>query len=255
LLQDVISGRAEFKAVLVYDVSRWGRFQDSDEAADYEFVCKHARIPVHYCAETFANNNSLPSSVMKAVKRAMAAEYSRELGDKVFAAEKRWAELGFKQAGSAGYALHRLMISSDGTRKQLLAKGEVKCLQSDHVVLVPGEPEEVACVREMYRLVVEGKSTPFAIARELNRRKLTERGRNWNHQNVYRILTHYLGHLAFGRYGSKRCTQRIRCASSNSCASMMGSMLSTIQAPKLLSNCSPGAPKEVEVGGQVRWVQ
>ena len=76
LLQDVISGRAEFKAVLVYDVSRWGRFQDSDEAAHYEFVCKQARIPVHYCAETFANDNSLPSSVMKAVKRAMAAEYS-----------------------------------------------------------------------------------------------------------------------------------------------------------------------------------
>jgi hypothetical protein len=45
-------------------------------------------------------------------------------------------------------------------------------------------------VREMYRLVVEEKSTPFAIARELNRRGLGEQGRMWNHQNVYRILTH-----------------------------------------------------------------
>jgi hypothetical protein len=33
LLADVMSGRAEFKVILVYDVSRWGRFQDADEAA------------------------------------------------------------------------------------------------------------------------------------------------------------------------------------------------------------------------------
>lgn len=205
LLQDVISGRAAFRAVLVYDISRWGRFQDSDEAAHYEFLCKHAHVSVHYCAETFANDDSLSSSVMKAVKRAMAAEYSRELGDKVFAAEKRWAELGFKQGGPAGYALHRLMISSDGTRKQLLAKGEVKCLQSDRVVLVPGDSKEVECVREIYRLVVEEQRTPFYIARELNRRGITQRGRKWMHQNVYRILTHqkYAGYSIWNRSSRK----------------------------------------------------
>jgi hypothetical protein len=27
----------------VYDVSRWGRFQDPDEAAHYEFLCKADR--------------------------------------------------------------------------------------------------------------------------------------------------------------------------------------------------------------------
>jgi DNA invertase Pin-like site-specific DNA recombinase len=190
LIQDVINGKAPFKAVLVYDVSRWGRFQDSDEAAHYEFICKQARIPVHYCAETFTNDGSTPSSVMKALKRAMAAEYSRELGLKVFASEKRWAELGFKQGGSAGYALRRLMISSDGTRKQLLADGEVKCLQSDRVILVPGPPEEVECVREMYRLVVEEGRTPFSVTRELNRKGLTCRGRQWSYTTVCRILAH-----------------------------------------------------------------
>ncbi len=33
LLHDVESGVADFVAVLVYDVSRWGRFQDADESA------------------------------------------------------------------------------------------------------------------------------------------------------------------------------------------------------------------------------
>ena len=189
LLQEVLDKETCFKAILVYDVSRWGRFQDADEAAHYEFLCKRAGIRVHYCSETFSNDNSLTTCVMKALKRAMAAEFSRELGDRVFAAEKRWAEAGFKQGGPAGYALARVMISPDGKRRQFLRKGEVKCLQSDRVILIPGDKEEVACVREIYRLVVDERRTPFEIARELSERGLTQRGRRWSHQNVYRILT------------------------------------------------------------------
>jgi len=33
LMQEVESGTANFQAILVYDVSRWGRFQDADEGA------------------------------------------------------------------------------------------------------------------------------------------------------------------------------------------------------------------------------
>jgi DNA invertase Pin-like site-specific DNA recombinase len=103
LLQDVVSGNAAYRAILVYDVSRWGRFQDTDESAHYEFVCKSGGVPVHYCAETFANDGSLPSLIMKALKRTMAGEYSRELGVKVLAGQKRLAMLGFKQGGMPGY--------------------------------------------------------------------------------------------------------------------------------------------------------
>ena len=39
LLKDVLSGNANYRAVLVYDVSRWGRFPNNDEAAHYEFLC------------------------------------------------------------------------------------------------------------------------------------------------------------------------------------------------------------------------
>ena len=53
LLRIVESGRADFQRVLIYDVSRWGRFPDSDEAAHYEFICKCAGIAVSYCAEQF----------------------------------------------------------------------------------------------------------------------------------------------------------------------------------------------------------
>jgi len=88
-LQDVVSGTSSYRAILVYDVSRWGRFQDTDESAHYEFLCKSAGVPVHYCAETFANDGTLPSLIMKALKRTMAGEYSRDLGVRVFAGMKR----------------------------------------------------------------------------------------------------------------------------------------------------------------------
>jgi len=33
MIEDVQHGNADYEAILVYDVSRWGRFQDSDESA------------------------------------------------------------------------------------------------------------------------------------------------------------------------------------------------------------------------------
>ena len=92
-----------------------GRFQDTDESAHYEFLCKAAGVPVHYCAESFANDGTLSSLLMKTLKRGMAAEYSRELSAKVLAGQKRLACLGFKQGGVPGYGLRRMLVASDGT--------------------------------------------------------------------------------------------------------------------------------------------
>jgi len=79
LIADVESGGADFQVVLVYDVSRWGRFQDADESAYYEYVCKRAGIAVHYCAEQFANDGSPVSTIVKGVERAMAGDLTGSL--------------------------------------------------------------------------------------------------------------------------------------------------------------------------------
>jgi DNA invertase Pin-like site-specific DNA recombinase len=42
MIEDAKSGNAGYQAILVYDISRWGRFQDSDESAYYEYICKRA---------------------------------------------------------------------------------------------------------------------------------------------------------------------------------------------------------------------
>jgi DNA invertase Pin-like site-specific DNA recombinase len=79
LIADVESGVADFQMILVYDVSRWGRFQDADESAYYEYICRRSGIQIAYCAEQFENDGSPMSTMFKGFKRAMAGEYSREL--------------------------------------------------------------------------------------------------------------------------------------------------------------------------------
>jgi DNA invertase Pin-like site-specific DNA recombinase len=115
LLSDVVGGPQLYRAILVYDVSRWGRFQDTDESAHYEFLCKTAGIPIHYCAETFVNDGAMPNMVMKTLKRVMAAEYSRKLSIKVFEGLKRLSQPGFRAGGPAGYGLRRMLCSKAPT--------------------------------------------------------------------------------------------------------------------------------------------
>src|SRR5579864_14691 len=202
LLQDVAGGNTDYKAILVYDVSRWGRFQDTDEAAHYEFLCKSAGVPIHYCAEIFVNDGSLPSSIMKALKRAMAGEYSRELGVKVIAGQKRLAELGFKQGGIPGYGFRRLLVSENRTPKQLLAHGEKKSIGTDRVILVPGPACEIDEVREMFRKYTVDRLSLNAIARDLNQRGVpTIQKKRWTHSVVASLISHpkYVGCNVFNR--------------------------------------------------------
>src|SRR5689334_24164935 len=46
MIKDVESGAAAFANILVYDVSRWGRFQDADESAYYEYICRRNGVSV-----------------------------------------------------------------------------------------------------------------------------------------------------------------------------------------------------------------
>jgi DNA invertase Pin-like site-specific DNA recombinase len=48
LIRDAEAGGADFTVILVYDVSRWGRFQDADESAYYEYICRRAGFQVAY---------------------------------------------------------------------------------------------------------------------------------------------------------------------------------------------------------------
>jgi DNA invertase Pin-like site-specific DNA recombinase len=208
LLTDIQAGKVNYEAVLVYDVSRWGRFQDVDESAYYEYACRKAGIIVAYCAEPFANDGSPLATVLKGLKRAMAAEYSRELSAKVHRAQCRLTAAGFKQGGSAGYGLRRLCISSTGQPRRVLEMGERKSMPSDRVTLVHGPADEVAVVRRIFSMCCEENLPDTTIADRLNSEGLlNQHGRAWSSHNVKGILTNekYTGTLIYNR-----STQRMR---------------------------------------------
>lgn len=66
MLQDVQSHQAEYKAILVLDVTRWGRFQDADESAYYEYICKRAGTPVNIVMSSLIMTAALSQLSLKA---------------------------------------------------------------------------------------------------------------------------------------------------------------------------------------------
>ena len=201
LLCDVRAGNCGFEAVLVLDVSRWGRFQNADEAAYHEFVCHLGGVRVIYVAEPFPNDGSPLSSVLKGLKRAMAAEYSRELSGKVFAGQCRLISLGYRQGGSAGYGLRRMRVDAQGHHLGILKRGERKSLVTDRVILVPGPDAEVAVVQSIFRDFLSGLGEA-QIAKRLNACSvLNTDGKPWERHQVFKVLSSekYTGENIFGK--------------------------------------------------------
>jgi hypothetical protein len=190
---------------LVYDVSRWGRFQDTDESAYYEYLCKKAGMKVAYCAEQFDNDCTMMSSILKNIKRVMAAEYSRELSVKIFAGASRFARMGFRTSGEVGYGLRRQLVDERLRPKAVLERGDRKYLLTDHVRVLPGPAEEVAVVRWIFEQFL-AKKYQTVIALELNQRGVpTNTGGPWNASAIGRILRNesYIGNLIYNRTSIK----------------------------------------------------
>ncbi len=212
LIADVESGEADFQIILVYDVSRWGRFQDADESAYYEYRCRRAGIRVEYCAEQFENDGSPISTIVKGVKRAMAGEYSRELSSKVFAGQCRLIELGYRQGGFAGYGLRRVLIDQHGTIKGELRHREHKSIQTDRIILKPGPEDEVRIVTLIYHWFIAEGLSESAIARRLNKMSIrSDHNRNWTRDTVIQVLTNekYIGNNVYNRISKKLSKLRV----------------------------------------------
>lgn len=206
LLEDVTQRRADFSIILVLDVTRWGRFQNPDEGAYHEFTCQRAGVAIHFVAEQFENDGSSISSMVKGLKRTMAAEYSRELSAKVFIGQCRLIEMGYRQGGPPGFGLRRMLVDENGTEKGLLKRGEHKSLQTDRVVLVPGPTLEQEIVRWIYKKFVSDGLREADIADTLNQRGTkTDLGRDWNHGTIHQVLTNekYIGNNVFNRTSHK----------------------------------------------------
>ena len=204
MLDDLSSGRVRCKAVLIYDMSRFGRFQLPTESMYHEHKLVMMNIRLIQCTKEYREQENDADTLMRFLEARAAGQQSNDLSWRVYRAAKRFVEMGFKQGGYAGYGLRRFEI--DGARKLVdeepMVLTQRKRFATSRVILMPGPDEEVEWVRWMYDQFFHHGQSFAQIADMLNAKGiLSDHGRAWTAAAVKQILTNekYIGNNVYNR--------------------------------------------------------
>lgn len=206
MVENWVKGRSDFQYVLCLDVSRWGRFQDIDLSATYSAECKkHGKLVVYTSIGKPREDDPL-YPVYVQFERFRAAQYSKELSDKVFRGCVRIVQQGYWAGGKPPYGLNRLLLSETREPVQVLDPGERKSIQNQRVTLTAGNDSEVGTVRRIFGQFTEGGHSEDAVAEGLNHDGIAAPGGGeWNASKVRHVLTNevYTGTLVYNRTTQK----------------------------------------------------
>lgn len=202
LLNDIYDGKIAISAILVYDVSRFGRCQDIEEPAYHSYMLRQKGVRIIYCAEPFSESQPELFMLGLSYSRYGAAHYSKNLSEKVFLGQANLIRHGYHQGGKAGYGMRRLLVDDRGIAKEILKPGQRKSLQTERVILIPGPIEEVHVVNRIFDMLIDEDKPEIVIASELNRLNITsEDGTRWTRGKIHHILTseRYIGNSIYNR--------------------------------------------------------
>ena len=206
MMEEWISKRHDFEYVLCLDVSRWGRFQDIDLSAQFSAICKKNGKQVIYTTIGKPREDDPLYPVYVQFERFRAAQYSRELSDKVWRGCVKIAEQGYWAGGPPPYGLQRLLLDEKREPLHVLQPGQRKGIQNQRVTLVEGCPEEVATIRRIFEAFVVRGESEYKIAEDLNRDGiLSPSGRRWGAGSVLARLRNekYAGTMVYNQTSGK----------------------------------------------------
>ena len=206
MLEYVAESKEDFQYVLVFDMSRWGRFQNLILSPYYIGFCQKYGKKVVFTSIGFQDDDDLASYLRLDVESYKAASYSRELSDNVFNGCVNIARLGFRAGGPAPYALNRVLLDEQRNRVQILNDGQRKSIQNQRVCLEPGDPKEVAVVRRIYNSFIKKRKMPDTIAEDLNHDQIpSAAGKRWTSGGVVNVLKNelYIGTMVYNKTGQK----------------------------------------------------
>lgn len=202
-----------FDYVFVLDVTRWGRFQDPDEAAYWEMQCKKRGMQVIYISKGFPREEErLLTSLETSIGRYMAAEYSRQLSDKVWHGSVKVSEQGFSAGGTAPYGYNRVLFDENKQRIGVLQPGAHKVIANQRVTFEPATDGTQETVKYIFNTFVDSWIRPADIAERLNDQNIpTSTGKNWDSHKVIGVLSNetYTGTLIYNKTW-KRLKQKQR---------------------------------------------
>jgi DNA invertase Pin-like site-specific DNA recombinase len=188
LLKTVEAG-AFFEAVLVRDVSRWGRFQNIDEGAYWEVSLSLNNVRVIYAEESFEDAPKPYDGLLKAMRRICAAEFSREKSRLVQAAQASSVARGFRVNGEAPYGMRMIVVDRAGRTVRRLKPGERKDRIAGRLKMEPANNRGTRIVRQVFEWFVNEKLTYAQIvARMNNAGEPTPRKKRWALSTVFQIL-------------------------------------------------------------------
>jgi DNA invertase Pin-like site-specific DNA recombinase len=212
LLRDVASPRCPFTIVLVYDVARWGRFEDIDAPAYYEYHCRMNGVDVLYVNEKFDNLDptSPVTAIYKQIQRIGAADESRKLSVRCSAGHREVMHRGFQMGWIPCIGISRITVSKSGVQR-ILPRGDRKPHQTDRIKWVPGPDEEVALVKRIFTTYATTDITMKGIVNMLRDEGATARGRPFTEQMIYALLRSeaFIGNFVWGRVDHRTLKARV----------------------------------------------
>jgi DNA invertase Pin-like site-specific DNA recombinase len=211
MMEEWIAKRNDFEYVLCLDVSRWGRFQDIDLSAQFSAICKKNGKQVIYTTIGKPKENDPLYPVYVQFERFRAAQYSRELSDKVWRGCVKIAEQGYWAGGPPPYGLKRLLLDEKREPLNVLQPGQRKGIQNQRVTLVEGRPEEVQVLRRIFEAFVVQGHSEYKIAEDLNRDGIpSPSGRRWGAGGVLARLRNekYAGTMVYNQTSGKLKTPK-----------------------------------------------
>lgn len=177
--------------ILVYDASRFGRFQKIPIAMNLLMECNGRGVNLGTV------NRGLPKKETTAIDYlilildfAAAGEYSKLLGDKVIHGCIKVSEQGYSAGGMAPYGYVRVLLSESRERLGILQRGEHKIISNQRVTFEPITTGEAEVVKRIFKEFVAKGMFPDEIAIKLNKNKiLTAKQKEWNTSGIIRILS------------------------------------------------------------------
>jgi len=193
------------------DISRWGRFQDIDLSAQFSAIYGKQKKQVIYTTVGKPKENDPLYPVYVQFERFRAAQYSRELSDKVWRGCVKIAEQGYWAGGPPPYGFQRLLLEEKREPLNVLQPGQRKGIQNQSVTLVEGRPEEVATIPRIFEAFVIKGDSEYKIAEELNRDRIpSPSGRRWGAGSVLARLRNekYPGTMVYNQTSGKLKTPK-----------------------------------------------
>jgi len=232
MLEDARSKALNFKYVICYDISRFGRL-DNDEAGYYRHEFRKAGVDIIYAVENLQGDDT--DDLIVSTKQWLAREYSRKIGEYVCRnivsrtgdAHAKARAFNIGRAAPFGYdtvyldhtgkphTIVRLMADrskevydTDGKLLRTLPAGtKFRKAGTDLMGLVPSLPERVDAIRRIFRWYVDENLGLFAIVNRLNEDLkngtgiASATGKPWCMGSVQQILQneHYAGNTVFNK--------------------------------------------------------